>query len=85
MHDPQTWTTVWWWPEGRGLRGQVEVGKGGDMQISVIVSTIKIKLRKRNHSLVSLIFLCFRFPISFISALIFIYFSSVCSMLNNSF
>ena len=40
MHDPWTQTTVWGWPEGSRGRGWVEVGRGGGMGTSVIVSTI---------------------------------------------
>ena len=29
MHNPQTQTAVWQWPEGREGEGRVEAGKGG--------------------------------------------------------
>lgn len=40
MYNPQAQTTVWRWPEGRGGRGCMEVGKRGEISTSVIVSTI---------------------------------------------
>ena len=38
MYDPYTQTTAWWWPEGKGSKGWVVVGKGErEMGISLIV------------------------------------------------
>ena len=47
MHDPWTQTTVWGWPEGRGVgAGRRWVKGGGAMGTSAIVSTIKIERKK---------------------------------------
>ena len=41
MYNPQTRTTVWWWPEGREQGLGEGGGKGGGIVISEIVSTVK--------------------------------------------
>ena len=53
MHDPQTQTSVWGWPEGSGGLGGG--GQGwGEMGTSVVVSTVKIKFKKQNSNITSI-------------------------------
>lgn len=47
MHDPETWTTVWGRPEGRGAAvGWRWAKREGKMGVPVIVSVITIKEKK---------------------------------------
>ena len=51
MHDPETQTTVWRWPEGRRGESWVEVGKGEKMGTSV---SNRKKVKKKKEYTISM-------------------------------
>ena len=48
-HNPWKLATVWGRPEGRSGEDWVEEGQGGKMETTVILYTVRIKLKKVSH------------------------------------